>query len=474
MKKLFWILGGMLVISGLFTGCRQKEGAGKENTVEQSITKLVWESDQDLGKHEKYFNQVLKEKNYPYEVEFVIKDGTEKEQVVDLKAITWSWEDTYDITEEIQKGHFLELDHYLNTEEGTTIRMSLPQNVWDTYKVDGKQYTVLSVGFVPSKIVYIWDVEMAEKYDIHPEKWNEKIWEYEEELMKVYEGEKGTDSFVTVDGLRLYSQYLKGMTQVLGLAYPLVIREADEIPRAELLYETPEYQEYLNGVTKLYEKGIYHPAKEENFEIENRAFLTIVTDFKTKDAYAAWKSENFWNTHEMKEVWSEPLWRLSCCAQEVGITTESAHPEEAFSFLCSLYKDKDLTNALMWGKKGTDYEVKGNTAEKPATGGYIPSFYVGNNFIAYAEVGQDEKKKEIYPKWLKECEKSRISGFNFSGKSCEEELQNLYHVVSEWEQKSGSAVLEENQALIQQCKEAGADCVIAEWNRQYQEWRKQW
>lgn len=57
LKKLFWILGGMLVISGLFTGCRQKEGAGKENTVEQSITKLVWESDQDLGKHEKYFNQ---------------------------------------------------------------------------------------------------------------------------------------------------------------------------------------------------------------------------------------------------------------------------------------------------------------------------------------------------------------------------------------------------------------------------------
>lgn len=480
MKKLFTIFIGILIIGMQLSGCRKTEEVSQDSSqaAEQAeawneieIIKLVWQSSQNFGKHQAYFNQVLKEKGIPYEVEFIEEGIVEEGKEPDLREVPGDWENTYDLTEEILNGEFRELDEYLDTEEGKAIKESLPENVWDTYKVNGKQYTVLSVGFVPSKTVYIWDKELAEKYDVHPEEWDEKIWEHEEELQKVCEGEKGQDSFVTVEGLRLYSENLKGMTQILGVCYPLVIREADEMPKAELLYETPEYQEYLAGVQRLYEKGVYNPGVEENVEQEVKSFLKIDTDFKTKNAYLAWQEEDFWDTHEVKELWKAPLWRLAVSAQEVGITSGSRHPEEAFSLLCKLYGDAELTNALMWGEKGKDYEARGNTAVKPIAGGYIPALYVGNNFIAYAEVGQDEQKKELYPAWLEECGDSKINGFDFSGKGCRDELAKLYQIFGEQTGKSGQEALEQNDVFIQQCREAGADKVIEEWNTQYQEWR---
>lgn len=469
MKKNIVFLGCILAVGGSMAGCQKREAADMRS---EEVTKLIWQCDQDFERYEEYLNEVLKEKKLPYEVMFIAEDAVKDGQAADLKSVPWTWEKTYDVTEEILEGKFLALDEYLNTEEGKVIKDTLPEKVWDAYKVNGKQYTVLSVGFVPTKTVYIWDRELAEKYDVHPEEWNEKIWEYEEELKKVYDGEKAKGPFLTIEGLRLYSDNLKGLTEPLGFFYPFVIRETDEDPKAELLYENQEYQEYFAGVRKLYEAGIYNPDLEENYEADKRVFLKIETDFKTKDAYCAWESQDFWNMHEVKEVWQRPLWRLSCCAQEVGIMAESEHPEEAFDFLCSLYGDADLTNALMWGEEGKNYELIGNTAVKPMAGGYIPALYAGNNFIGYAEVGQDEKKAELYPKWLEKCQVSKISGFMFSGKECEQELARLYQVMNEKDQKNGKSILEEGEMLLQRCKEAGADKVIEEWNRQYQRWRQ--
>ena len=462
-EKIFWV--SILTISCLLLGCRGEAGAEKQ------VTKLIWQSDQNFGKREAYFNQVLKEKNLPYEVEFIGGDETLEGEAADLRDISWDLTHTYDATEEILKGDFIVLDKYLDSKEGKVIKNSLPENVWEAYQVDGKQYAVLHMGFMPGKIVYIWDKELAEKYDVHPENWSENIWEYENELEKISRGEKERDSFVVIEGLRIYSEYLKGMTKPLGICYPLVVQETEENPKASLLYETPEYKEYLTGVQKLYDAGIYNPQIEENTDLNVTSFLTIDTDFWTEDAYLAWEKDDFWDTHEKKEIWREFLWRQSTCAFETGITSLSKHPDEAFSFLCRLYEDADLTNALMWGEENKDYEVIGKTAEKPVSGGYIPPLYAGNNLIAYAEVIQDENKAKVYPDLIRECEDSKLKGFEFSGKECETGLQALFETENEIREKSGAEILNETDLIIKKCKDAGVDHIIAEWNKQYAAWR---
>lgn len=462
-------VGMMLFVMcvGVFAGWKETSGGMAQQTSVPVKTKLVWQSDSCFKRHEAYFNRVLEEKNLPYELEIVTEDTKTTEQQADLKTVLWTWKDTYDMTEEIKQGEFLALDSYLDSEEGQVIRQSLPENIWKTYQVGGNAYTVLTTGFVPKQTVYIWDRELAEKYDVHPETWNERIWEYADELKKVQEGEADREAFTVIEGLERYGECLKGLTPVLGDCYPVYINEHAKDGKAGLLYEMPEYQEYEAGIKKLKETGVYQPNVVTE-SAQKESFLKVFTDFTTADGYAAYyESEGFWETHAWKELYQEPLWRLSVCAVETGIAADSDHPDEAFSFLCLLYEDKDLVNALTWGEEGRDYRLSGNTAEDVMNGTYLPARYTGNHLIAHAEVGQDENKEELYPKLLARCRNSRINGFDFSGKACEQELNALYQAYEECQASDF-----DREDRIEKCREAGADKILEEWNRQYLEWNK--
>ena len=80
----------------------------------------------------------------------------------------------------------------------------------------------------------------------------------------------------------------------------------------------PEYQEYEAGIKKLKETGVYQPNVVTE-SAQKESFLKVFTDFTTADGYAAYyESEGFWETHTWKELYQEPLWRLSVCAVETA------------------------------------------------------------------------------------------------------------------------------------------------------------
>lgn len=462
-----------MVTGSVFMGCQKDMGTERR---QKKVTKIVWQSEQDFQRTEKYFNQVLREKDFPYEVDFVTEDTVKDNQVVDLLDTGMMfWEKSYDLNQDILEGKFIPLDDYLNTEEGKVVKQAFPEAVWDAYKTDGKQYTFLSMGFVPAKKAYIWDKKIAEKYDVHPEAWGEDLWKHEEELVKVLEGEKKSSEvpFLAIEGVRNYLDEPVGMTKVLGLYYPIVIREDDETVTAEFLYETEEYQENLKGFQNLYEKGIYNPDMEESGQLQRRTFLTVDTMFMSKDAYGSWRTKEFWDMHDVKEFGREALWHLSCNADETGITVESKHPEEVFRFMCELYKDEELINALTCGEEDVDFILEENRAVgiNPQER-YFACNSAGNRFMGYVRVGEDKNKRELYPKLLKEAKVSKINGFKFSGKRCTEELGKVFQVTLERNNWTGKEILYKNEKIVQMYKDAGIDKVIDEWNRQFKEWKQ--
>ncbi len=424
-------------------------------------------------KNEDYFNELLEEKQLPYEVEFISGNAGNKIQVVDICDTGWeSYTESYDTKKDILNGKFIELDSYLASAEGAVIKDSLPQNVWDTYKVNGKQYTVLSVRYTPFESVYIWNTELAEKYDIHPETWDGNIWEYEDSLLKVSEGEKG--QVITIANLLGYLDAQNGLTNVLGLYYPIVVRETDEEIKAELLYDTKEYKNCLEKIRGLYEKGIFVPDEELTQEINKEVFLEINTQFTGEAAYESYGLEAFWKRHDWKKIGEERLWELSCGACEIGITTESKQPEKVFAFLCQLYKDIELTNALMWGREETDYILEGNRVSG-VNQELIFGECVGNALSGYAGAGEDENKKDIYRERYEGATISKINGFYFTGKDCQKELEAISRISMEFDMRNpqnAEAILYKQDEIIQRYKEAGIDKVIEEWNRQYQQWKE--
>ncbi len=469
MKK---VLAGMLIVSLICcTGCHtEKQTTDKK----EKVTKLVWQSEQSFWEHQDYFNQVLKEKGYPYEVEFVTSETVQKNQTVDLlETGIDAWAEPYDTDKDALEGRLLPLDEYLNTKEGKKIKDAVPQKVWDSYKIKGKQYTVVSPGMFPNRTVYIWDTTLAKKYNVHPETWGENLWEHKDELLKIAEGEKksGRKNFVVVSGLLLYAEDVPETTKAMGVRYPIIFRENTDKVEAEFLYETPEYKRNLAGMREFYQLGLWKP--EIELDRGTECFLSVDTQFRTKNAYLGFRESDFWDTHEMKELYTDTLWELSISLKETGITTESKQPDKAFDLLCALYTDKDLVNAIEWGEKGTDYEVIEGKAVKPMTKGeYIPHCWVGNQLLGYVEVNQDNHLKEIYPQMIEKAKVSKASGFRFSGKGIEKELEKVVDLDSLVYSRSNEETIADMEQTIEKYRQAGIDKVIAEWNRQFAEWEK--
>ncbi len=92
-RLLICILLGVVAL----TGC------GKEKEKEKKI-KLVWQSHEDLNRNAEYFNKILQEKGYPYEVEFVTSETVKDDQVVDIMETGMeSWVKPYDTDEDVRE-----------------------------------------------------------------------------------------------------------------------------------------------------------------------------------------------------------------------------------------------------------------------------------------------------------------------------------------------------------------------------------
>ena len=461
----------MLIVSLICcAGCSTKK---QTTDKKEKVTKFVWQSEQRFWEHQDYFNQVLKEKGYPYEVEFVTSETVQKNQTVDLLETGMpTWAEPYDTDKDALEGRVLPLDDYLNTKKGKQIKDAVPQKIWDSYKINGKQYSVISPGPLPNKTVYIWDKELAEKYNVHPENWDGDLWKYKEELLKVAEGEAkaGRKNFSTILGISGYIDEIPGATKALGSMYPIIFRENTNKVEAEFLYETPEYKRNLAGMREFYQMGLWRPEVETERMAES--FLSIEKTFWTKNAYLGFQKPDFWDTHEIKELYTERLWELAVGFVETGITTESKQPKEAFDLLCALYTDKDLVNAIMWGSE-ENYDVVGGKAVKPMSEGeYIPSLAAGNQLLGYVEVNEDNNLKEIYPEEFEKTEVSKALGFRFSGKGIEKELEKVVELDSLVYSGSDEEVIKNMEQIVEKYKQAGIDKVIAEWNRQFSEWEK--
>lgn len=232
MKK--YLLLGLLSFTfiGLLIGCDSNKD-DKDTSDKKEIKTITWQTRRDLSDYQDYFNQILKEKGYPYQVEFSTKEENKKVDILDIGSNLWK--KTYNDIKPIVDKKVIPLDSYFQTKEGKKLKATLPQNVWDAYKVNGKQYGVLSTGYAPFQTAYIWDKTLADKYQIHPETWTEEIWKYKEDLEKVYNGENKNNFLTTAYFWETLSCPLE-YTYVLGHCYPLVINEKEDLTTAQFLW----------------------------------------------------------------------------------------------------------------------------------------------------------------------------------------------------------------------------------------------
>ncbi|WP_246096565.1 ABC transporter substrate-binding protein [Paenibacillus sinopodophylli] len=163
-----------------------------------------------------------------------------------------------------------------------------------------------------------------------------------------------------------------------------------------------------------------------------------------------------------------------------SIAKNSSDPERAMMFLNLLYSDAELVNLIDYGIEGKHYEVKGEVIGFPSgvdanTATYNPNFgwMWGNQFLSHVWEGDDPKVWELQDAFNKAATKSKAMGFSFTVDPVKTEAAAIQNVKDQFKIGLENGTLDPVKYLpefIEKLKAAGMDKVIAEKQKQLDEW----
>ena len=250
-----------------------------------------------------------------------------------------------------------------------------------------------------------------------------------------------------------------------------------------------EYEPYVEAVTwthEMYEKGYIN----EDVTTENDESVANGTAFCWPEKLKAGSAEELTASkgYEVMVVELNAPYAQADQAQGVmaGIGSTSKDPERAMMFMNLLYSDKDLINALIYGIEGKHYEITSTATdslgneityikrEDASTSGWINQGWAyGNQFLDYMIEG---KNVESYANLIKTSEQMTISstyGFAFDQSPVATEISACNAIYEKYKLVNSGALdpAEVLPKMISEMKDAGFDKVMAEKQRQLDEWR---
>ena len=163
----------------------------------------------------------------------------------------------------------------------------------------------------------------------------------------------------------------------------------------------------------------------------------------------------------------------------IGVSATSKNPYRVMRFLEILYSNPEVSNLLIHGIEGKHYtKVNDNTIEKIANSGYdlaSSQYMMGNTFLNYLTVNDDPNKFETYKAFNEEATPLVTNGFYVDTTPVELELVAMGGVKSQYRNQAVLGALDLDVILPEysaRAKEAGMDKIVAEVQRQYDEYIK--
>lgn len=475
-KKLVALgLCTLMTATAALTGC---SSPGNSTSSADEVTTLTWYSigdePKDLDKVLAEANEYLEEKiNAHIDMKFIgFGDYNQKMSVIinsgedyDL-AFTCSWAGDY--LGNSRKGAFLELDEYLNSDEGKTLKDTIDQRFWDGATVDGSIYAVPNQKELGVAPMWVFTQEYIDKYnipyeDIHSledlEPWLKIIKENEPDVVPLYIT-KGFSYTVFFD----------------QLVDPVGVEVGDDSLTIKNMFATEEMKEHLETLRRYYQAGYI------NADAATAQDDKSVKRFVTK-ADGQPYADTLWSKSLNYPVVSSPIDNTlitngSTTGSMIAISSNSKNKEKAFEFLNLLNTDEYLRNLINYGIEDVHYEKVGdqtikllNTDQKNYDVSY---FSLGNLFLTYKLEGEPEDKWEEFKEFNDDSEVSPALGFKFDSSNVTTEIAAINNVLEEFKSTiySGSVDVDEYlEKLNTKLEEQGIQKVIDEMQKQIDEWK---
>lgn len=387
---------------------------------------------------------------------------------------------TYNLA--VAQGQLIPLDELLE-KYGQGIIAALDPAYLDAAKVKGVIYGVPTLHEMATVNGVTMRKDIVDKYQIDTSKL-QSLEDLEEVLKTVKAGEPDMapllPSTVGVSILDNYITYDR-LDNSLG-----VLTDFGNNLKVVDLYETEEYAKQLQLLRKWYKEGLIlkdastNQSNPSDLIKSGRGFANLLS------AHPGALGQSVVGSVPMETVaFSQPA--LATTSQITntmwGIAVNSKAPDKAMQFLNLMYSDKDIVNLLIWGIEGKHYVVKsGNVIDFPdgvdsgSSGYYLNMGWLfGNQFISYVWNGTDPDLWEKMKQFNQSAIKSKALGFTFDPTPVKTEVAAIGNVVAQYRLPLETGSVDPDNVLpkfIENLKTAGIDKVIAEKQRQLDEWVK--
>jgi putative aldouronate transport system substrate-binding protein len=490
-KSLTLALVGTMLFSGLLAGCGSKNDtntANTANTTENSSGLKPYELKMYLiGGPQKDLDLVLKEIN-KYTQEkinatvniqmFDWGDYDKRMQVITASgepydiAFTASW--TNDFRRNAANGTFMGLNDLLD-KYGKETKAALDPRFLEGTKIKGEIYGVPVNKELGQQWVWRFNKKYVDKYNMDIT--NVRTLEELEPLLKtIKEGEPADITPLAVP--KNYKPYMP-FDYVLGDELPIGVYMDSKDGKVVNVLESPELAQSLDTMRRFYTAGYLRPDVATLDGIDNIKTGQWFADREITQPYA----EKGWSRGAGYEIVSSPMhdpyvYTQSAAGSMHAISVTSGDPDRAMMFLNLLNTDKYLRNLFNYGIEGTHYKkISDNVIEDlPAMNDNyaMPGFSLGNMFLTYLHADEPADKWDAFKKFNDSSKEAPTFGFAFDPTPVKTEVAAINNVSKEFIPALYTGSIDPKSFLpkaTKKFKEAGIDKVIAEVQKQFDEWK---
>lgn len=479
MKKMLLALMAIVLMISILAGCGGKEVSTSDGEVE-----LTWYFFGEPAKpdNELVFNEantLIKEK-LGFTVDFQpIDTGSYEEKMKMIIAsgenydICWTSNWRNDYLQNVSNGAFLEIDELLEN-DAPELKNLLSKNVWDAARVNGKIYGVPNQQIMARSTALIVPTEYYNKYGDKLE----GVKDYNDltPYFEAYANDVPETAWMPIYWQDL--SYAYGIEPVLGKDLPVSIMfEGDDPIEVFNLYETDTWKSIIT-TRKMWRDNKYtlqatQPANMTGYNIEE--YPLQITTYKP-----GLETEKALTTgYPVKAIQISDAYftQQGAIATMQALNVGTENPTEAIKFLEYLNTDSKLANLICYGIEGKHYEkIDENTIKITNQSGYSATpWEMCNVFNTFLKEGDAENVWEETKRINDTAKTSRILGFNADTTNIKLEINNCKSVVTEYmstlETGMGD-VLATNEEMLKKLKAAGIDTIIAEIQKQIDEWQK--
>jgi putative aldouronate transport system substrate-binding protein len=387
----------------------------------------------------------------------------------------------------VARGQYIELDELLE-KEGAGVKQALDDldpAFLDAVKINGKIYAVPSIRDLAADYGIAMRKDLVEKYNIDISAI--KSYDDLDAIFQVIKDNEPDMIPLVKYGNTLFDTHLNYYRDSLDDGFG-TLPGLDNDLKVVNYFETPEYENLLKTARRWYEKGFVAKDVATSTETQynlvkaGKAFSWLS---HMKPGIEAQESKTVGT--EMVAVHFLPPTTATGNITSImwSIARNSKDPERAMMLLNLMYTDPELINLFDWGIEGKHYEKtqEPNIIDFPAGVDAANSGYnlnmgwmFGNQFLSYIWQGDSPTLWDELAEFNRSSKKSKALGFTYDSEPVKTEVAAVRNVFDQYNKALETGTVDPTVELpkfLKALKSAGIDKIIAEKQRQLDEWAKQ-